>query len=271
MIFQCVQFKLGIAKLPFLTQCHINRVALLEYFKKHTFSVHPIRHRQEDLPRRIVGKGQHLYILRDDAAESQVWRWPFKAEAEPRGHHHGDHQHAETVSRQSVAEEVKFVIIGLEMELKTKKKPCRMSMDRTHLFSWMKLTCTNGGNLFRGTWAVQWFFGFCIKCTEYRVTIHLCKTCRWLQNESSALAWPGRAKAELSFWRKWEVLHKQNGHPVLSLKIGMKCIFPKLFHESCRFSMSLKPLWSVELYIRGCVKLTQEARCGTLAICVTKW
>ena len=42
----------------------------------------------------------------------------------------------------------------------------------------------------------------------------LCITSRWIQNKSSAFAWPGLAKAELLLRCKRDVLHKLNGHPL---------------------------------------------------------
>ena len=54
-----------------------------------------------------------------------------------------------------------------------------------------------------------------MQCTGW--PFHLFKTSRWLQNKSSALAWPGQAKAKLLFWSQREVLNNWNGHPVLPL------------------------------------------------------
>ena len=48
---------------------------------------------------------------------------------------------------------------------------------------------------------------------------HSFKTSCWLQNKSSALVWPGQAKAELEFWSQREVLNEWNGRPVLTIII----------------------------------------------------
>ena len=75
------------------------------------FSVYAVWHREEDLPRRVIGQGQHIYLLHNDGAESKVWHRPGQAKAEPRRHDHGAHKHAETVSRQCVPEKVNAWLI----------------------------------------------------------------------------------------------------------------------------------------------------------------
>ena len=52
-----------------------------------------------------------------------------------------------------------------------------------------------------------WYLG-------WYIIITLCKTFRWLQNKSLALAWPGQAKAELLLWSQREVLHNVVCRPV---------------------------------------------------------